>query len=1282
MPSPPPDPNGRPPSAPDAPQCDPAKEPAASAQAPAPAGSTGSHHPARAEPISDLLRGSGSSKRRVPATDSALLQMLGMPGASPIDPVSPAVPQNSDDSPTVITRSHPPSPAPAPLPGDVPSIGGRRLGHFELIEAIGSGGMAAVLKARDLELDRLVALKILPPEAARDPEGVSRFKQEARAAAMLDHENIARVYFCGEDQGLHFIAFEFVEGENLRQLIDRRGTVPPADCVRYMIQLAAGLSHANERGVVHRDIKPSNIIITPDGRAKIVDMGLARQLDTINGGVTHSGVTLGTFDYISPEQALDPRRADVRSDIYSLGCAFYHALTGRPPVPEGTAAKKLHAHQHLDPLDPRAINPAIPDELAAVLSGMMAKNPVERYQTPFDLIAHLKGAAERMMVPLDFAASDSAVQAVPASPVLPTEPPQLKFAWAIAAAAAMIAIAAIALSPPNQSFPSRPPWGQDQVNGPFDPPTGSAGNGPPIVEQPSKGVVAVSTAQGLAEALADRKTREVHLQSGVYDLTQLTTGVSFTGNELHLVGSPSDVTKIILHGGHASNPGSRLSAGRMVIQAAKLRVQGIDFEIVAHPFQEDQFVFGGWPSRSAGLAVDSTSQVDIVDCRFVNKTAPEEEPVTLAVSPPTDSRIVHVRIERSLFVQANNGRSGGVAIQVPAGARVDVDDSGFGPHGAAIQVLSANDDVQASPTVPSTKVNLYRSSFMLEPRSAAVAAFSTTELAAGYSLFASVGSEIDPLPSVFQVARLDGSKYSGLGQKNAYHQVNALAIGVGEAAASYSFEECRTRLLPAADTGSVALAQRPWTQTKPLEALDGAEPWQAFSLDTLEPNLSVPDREIAIVGVQFHSPGTTTRRTYSSVPWPPPNLPKQSSATEPRQLVWFPQPEAKDAALPKDTYSDLSTLLKAARNGDTILIRHTGLLHLERTIEIEKPRGMTGDFKLTFKPFNGSKPILTGDADGARLDQTLFRLLGGEVAFEGVQFLLKPSRPKNLQTVTAVAVVGGKGCSFTNCVLTLLEEDDAKVIAVVVADPDKVMAMERDRPVPVPDVKFDRCIVRGKGRGIWVPVSRAVRVEIGHSLAAIDGPLFLSEAATKLSSTARSTLKLSHVTAFVGGPIVEMRGAEKAEKMGEMGMSGLVQMETEIGSCLLVAVPGAGQPIVELDGIDPSETTTLLPWRTQPGNRYANFDGSAAPMIVRPSGEGAPPREWKWDRWLAFAGEPAGSPVGTATFRKGPTNLRDLSALKPSDITVKESNFPELPGPKPTENGVDPKLLPEPWESD
>src|SRR5205814_3207859 len=195
---------------------------------------------------------------------------------------------------------------------------------------IGIGGMAAVIHARDTQLDRIVALKILPPEMAADPEIVRRFHQEARAAAKLDHENIARVFFCGEDQGLHFIAFEFVEGENLRTVLERRGRIPVPEAIRYMLQIAAGLAHASQRGVVHRDIKPSNIIVSPSGRAKLVDMGLARSLAPQDDkGLTHSGVTLGTFDYISPEQSREQRDPDRRSDNYPLGCTFHQMPSGQ-----------------------------------------------------------------------------------------------------------------------------------------------------------------------------------------------------------------------------------------------------------------------------------------------------------------------------------------------------------------------------------------------------------------------------------------------------------------------------------------------------------------------------------------------------------------------------------------------------------------------------------------------------------------------------------------------------------------------------------------------------------------------------------------------------------------------------------------------------------------------------------------------------------------------------------------------------------------------------------------
>ena len=233
-------------------------------------------------------------------------------------------------------------------------------------------------------------MKILPPDQAVDPEVVLRYHQEGRAAARLDHENIARVYTIGDDGKYHYIAFEYIEGTTIRQRVEQDGPLAVGDAINYTLQIANALVHAAERGVVHRDIKPSNIIVTPQGRAKLVDMGLARRFERgQDNGLTQSGMTLGTFDYISPEQARDPRDVDVRGDLYSLGCTLFHMLSGRPPFPEGTVLQKLISHQEEAPPDIRKLNPAVPDDLAAILVKLMAKDRDRRYQTPELLVRDL-----------------------------------------------------------------------------------------------------------------------------------------------------------------------------------------------------------------------------------------------------------------------------------------------------------------------------------------------------------------------------------------------------------------------------------------------------------------------------------------------------------------------------------------------------------------------------------------------------------------------------------------------------------------------------------------------------------------------------------------------------------------------------------------------------------------------------------------------------------------------------------------------------------------------------
>jgi serine/threonine protein kinase len=316
------------------------------------------------------------------------------------------------------------------MPGD-------HLGHFELVEYIGGGGMGRVFRATDTRLARTVALKILPPEQAADPETLQRFQNEAQSAARLDHENIARVHYVGEDRGLNFIAFEFVEGENVRKLLERKGPLPLGEAVSYTLQVAEALAHADARHVVHRDIKPSNVLITPSGRVKLIDMGLARLRHADPAGVelTASGVTLGTFDYIAPEQARDPRNADIRSDIYSLGCTFFYMLTGRPPFPEGTVLQKLLQHQAEPPPDVRQLRPDLPEEANRILQKMMAKDPQRRYGEPGELVADLMFLAEQLgLRPVS-----------PSSTVwLPVSPPKVSFfprhlPW-IASVAALVCI--------------------------------------------------------------------------------------------------------------------------------------------------------------------------------------------------------------------------------------------------------------------------------------------------------------------------------------------------------------------------------------------------------------------------------------------------------------------------------------------------------------------------------------------------------------------------------------------------------------------------------------------------------------------------------------------------------------------------------------------------------------------------------------------------------------------------------------------------------------------------
>lgn len=263
-------------------------------------------------------------------------------------------------------------------------------GRYELHRRLGRGGMAEVFLARDLQLDRPVAVKVLFTEYANDPAFVARFRREAQAAANLNHPNIVSVYDWGQEHGTYYIVMEYVDGPTLAELIRRDGAVDPERAIDIADDVASALGHAHARGVLHRDIKPGNILISSTGRTKVADWGIGRAMDAAaDENLTQTGAVMGTATYFSPEQAqglpLDPR-----SDLYSLGVVLYEALTGAPPFQGDSPVAIAYKHVHEQPRPVRVANSAVPAGLEAIIDQLLAKDPAARYASADSLRADLR----------------------------------------------------------------------------------------------------------------------------------------------------------------------------------------------------------------------------------------------------------------------------------------------------------------------------------------------------------------------------------------------------------------------------------------------------------------------------------------------------------------------------------------------------------------------------------------------------------------------------------------------------------------------------------------------------------------------------------------------------------------------------------------------------------------------------------------------------------------------------------------------------------------------------
>jgi len=261
---------------------------------------------------------------------------------------------------------------------------------FQIMKKVGAGAMATVYKAKQLSLDRIVAIKVLPKRLSENPEFVERFYKEGRAAAKLNHNNIVQAIDVSESAGYHYFVMEFVDGVTVYDELAKSRVYDEKKAVDIIIQVARALEHAHARGFIHRDVKPKNIMLTADGTAKLADMGLAREASDAVAAAQEAGRAYGTPYYISPEQIRGDVNIDYRTDIYSLGATFYHMVTGKVPFDGGTPAAVMHKHLKEPLIPPDHVNSVLSTGLAEVIEKMMAKDRKTRYLNAADLIVDLE----------------------------------------------------------------------------------------------------------------------------------------------------------------------------------------------------------------------------------------------------------------------------------------------------------------------------------------------------------------------------------------------------------------------------------------------------------------------------------------------------------------------------------------------------------------------------------------------------------------------------------------------------------------------------------------------------------------------------------------------------------------------------------------------------------------------------------------------------------------------------------------------------------------------------
>lgn len=1059
---------------------------------------------------------SASSPENVVFLDSSNLQPGLSPQISPGEPPVPAQlvkpePFNIDGGTTIKSGGMPPSAWQSSAAELAKLLPGKQLGIYLIEQALGTGGMAAVFRAVDPHLDRVVALKILPPILAAQQEHVQRFEREAKVAAHLEHENVARVHFYGQDQGLHFIAYQYIEGINLREMLEQKGgRLDVKDAVSYMTQAARGLAHSASRGITHRDIKPSNLVITPEGLVKLVDLGLARNSsDDDTDGLTQSGATLGTFDYLSPEQAIDPRLADVRSDIYSLGCTFYHALTGMPPVPEGTAARKLHSHQSELPRDPRELNPAIPASLVEVLSKMMAKRPEDRFQNADDLVRDL----EKL--------SDTRGAILPSRQSVESQVTTTDFSWL----GAVLGLLMVMLCMFGYDA-----WRSSQVSSkddssisarytptsPIRPPVENTGitETKDTIEAPL--ALEVDSTSDLLQALKRPGGGTIYLRRALYEINAANR-LAIRGGEWTIRPVEGSIVTVRLLE-NTTGPLFEVSAGILHLQQLKLELGN---------------------SESVGIMAHDASQITIQQCELIRKTnafssflgnSSTAKPfIQINNTSAATTGTASLEVKGTLW-----HASAGVGVSLETPGYLHFDDCWVAPQYQFVSLpgLSQSTDKRL--------INL-RHTTIAQPVDSCFRVMGTSpvRLEVDRCLFSRINSgTMNTGDESSWLVIDDGSNVDLLCSESLFYRQHAFCSVQKDASSrtilARDWPQLRQALARFRDGGSSVIHRSPWQENRPWQRYLDAHSLSALALKAEYHHVG-PEN---LLGQPLKATGLASRENGE------PTVPRAS-----RTLVVDGVGEEPGA------FSTLNSALGSITDEEetTILLQLQGIVPIKPT-EI-------GNSKVIIKSAEGFRPELTFHRDtvaGPDGEAHLFRIHDGDILLEGVRLRLESLRDPS-KILTLMSITGAGRCRLKDSIVTLKSAGEFNAAVCTVVDPTGIISSSNIKSPRATQARIECAdtIIRGSGQVLYVQTSRPFSALLQQTAVALDGVLFTIEGNRSDMAMPGETahLQLDRCTCYSSKGILQLRATSTMPQM--------LALRCQPTQSILAV--GESQPMIRLD---------------------------------------------------------------------------------------------------------------------